>query len=201
MVAIPVLLEAPEAQTQAERVATGGGRSAAIAATEAGDRLACTESRSFGGASGGDQDDAARSIAIQRRGRAAQDLDALDLVQVDRVNLGLAVRQGLRNAVDQDCHAANAERGLGTEAPQRDACVLREIPGILDEQARHLVKHLSQACRATPVAQGLTVNHRHRRRHIGQFQPAAGGLDFDWFELHRRRLRDRGRGQQQAKDG
>jgi hypothetical protein len=55
-------------------------------------------------------DHAARGIAIEHRRGAADDLDALSRVEIDRIGLRLSVRQRLGKPVDADAYAAHAER-------------------------------------------------------------------------------------------
>src|SRR5690606_15887582 len=55
------------------------------------------------------RDHAARGVAVERRERAAQHLDALGRAEIDAGCLALAVGARERNAVDQQAHAAYAE--------------------------------------------------------------------------------------------
>src|SRR5699024_11075672 len=63
-----------------------------------------------------DFDHAASGIAIQRRKRSAQYFDPLDRARIDNIRLPLAIHQRLRNAIDQDAHAAYAKRRACTKA-------------------------------------------------------------------------------------
>src|SRR5690606_20510776 len=80
--------------------------------------------------------------AVQRGARAADDLDLLRRAEIEAVDRALAVRQGLRDAVDEDLHAAYAEIRAGPEAADRHAQVLREIEPVLHEETRHARQRL-----------------------------------------------------------
>ena len=90
-------------------------------------------------------DDATRPVAVQRSGRAAQDLDPRQQIRIDDVDLRLSVRHRERNPVEEDGQAADAERAAGAEAAHRQAQVLSEVGAIAGEQAGHSVEHLAQA--------------------------------------------------------
>ena len=89
-------------------------------------------------------DDATRRIAIQAAQRAAQHLDAVEVVQVEQPGLALAVGHGQRNAVLQQAHAAYAELGAGAEPTGRNLHILRVVLAIERQQPRHPLQRLGQ---------------------------------------------------------
>ncbi len=75
----------------------------------------------------GHGDDPAGAIAVERRGRPAEHLHARDVAEVDVVELILPVGKGLRHAVEQDLHAADAEVGARARAANRETLVQRVV--------------------------------------------------------------------------
>src|SRR5690606_35066835 len=61
-------------------------------------------------------DDAAGGVAVQGGQRAAQDLDALQAIEVEQCRLALAVGHGQGDTVLHQAHPAHAELRAGTEA-------------------------------------------------------------------------------------
>ena len=86
---------------------------------------------------GEDLDHAARGVAVERRERPAQHLDAIGRAEVDVRELALAVGERRRDAVDVEAHAADAEGRARAEAAHRDLDVLRVVLPVACEQARH----------------------------------------------------------------
>src|SRR5690606_24710538 len=80
-----------------------------------------------------------------RGARTADDLDLLRRAEIDAVDRALTVRQGLRDAVDEDLDAADTEVRAGAEAADRHAQILREIEPVLHKEARHARQRLVEA--------------------------------------------------------
>src|SRR5581483_5293310 len=85
---------------------------------------------------GEDLNDPSRGVAIQRRERTAEDLDALRRVEIELRDLALSIRTGGGNAVLIDAHAAYAERRVRADAADRDLLVLRVVVAIAREESR-----------------------------------------------------------------
>src|SRR6266850_7940177 len=82
-------------------------------------------------------DDAARGIAVERRERPAQHLDALRRAERERGRLALPVGHGRRDAVGDEPDAAHAEGRARAEAARLDLQVLRVVLPVLHGDARH----------------------------------------------------------------
>jgi hypothetical protein len=85
---------------------------------------------------------AARVGAIQRRERAAQDLDALRTGNVEVRHLSLPVGHGRGDAIGVQAQATDAEGGARTETARADLQVLRVVVAQVDHQAGHAVQRL-----------------------------------------------------------
>ena len=120
------------------------------------------------GTLGDEVDDAAAGAHALNGAGAVDDLDALDHRRIDDVTLTRAVAQRgrLGHAVDHDQRLAAAQGfaiaghllAAGAEAGQQVTEDLRQVVG--DRQL---------------LAQGLTIDHRHRGRHCAHRLLAAGG--------------------------
>ncbi len=84
-----------------------------------------------------DHDDAARRIAIERRERPAQHLDALCGAERERRRLPLPVGHRRRDAVRDQSYSPHAEGRARAEAARLDLQVLRIVLAVLHRDARH----------------------------------------------------------------
>ncbi len=122
-------------------------------------------------------DHAARRVAVERRERAAQHLDAIGRAELDVGDLALAVGQGRGDAVDIEAHAADAEGRARAEAADRELHVL----GVVLPVARHQAGHAAQAFREVDLrlafADRLAADAVDRCRHVERRHLGAGGGD------------------------
>ena len=131
------------------------------------------------GAAGDDVDDAEEGVgAVHRRDRAADHLDAVDLVDADRhvvVDAGeLVPRLVDGRAVDQD-QDAGVEVGQDLQAAHAQA----RAPAIVDdEHAGHAVERLRDGAVAE-AAQAITGDDGDRRGHAAERLLALGRADHD----------------------
>ena len=88
-----------------------GAEAAVIAAGFDGWRLAAGLGRHIDHPAGG--------VAVQRRERTAQDIEAIDAADINIRGLALAIGHGGRNAVDVNAQPAHAVGGTGTKAANR----------------------------------------------------------------------------------
>ncbi|MCW0415218.1 hypothetical protein NB689_000972 [Xanthomonas sacchari] len=124
---------------------------------------------------------AAGRVAVQRRERPAQHLDALAAEQVEVGQLALAIRHRRRDAVQQQANAAYAERRARAEAADRQLGVLRIVLAIAREQAGHPDQRLGRLyAEAVAVAQAGR-GQRRRQVEIGHAAD-AGGLDLEHWQ-------------------
>jgi hypothetical protein len=104
------------------------------------------------------RDDAARGIAIQRRERAAQHLDAVGAGEVEVADLALTVGHRRRDAVGVQAQAAHAE------AARADLQVLGVVVAVGDDQARHARHRLRQVDHRAAVTQRRRLDASTPRR-------------------------------------
>src|SRR5690606_32320721 len=105
-----------------------------------------------------DLNDAAGRVAVQRRERPAQHLDALSAVQVEQSRLALPVRHRQRNAVLDQTDAAHAERSARAESARRDLQVLSVGLAVLHDDAWHASKTLRQVYAQLVLSKDLAVD-------------------------------------------
>src|SRR5690606_18748798 len=105
-----------------------------------------------------DLNDAAGRVAVQRRERPAQHLDALSAVQVEQSRLALPVRHRQRNAVLDQTDAAHAERSARAESARRDLQVLSVVLAVLHDDAWHASKTLRQVYAQLVLSKDLAVD-------------------------------------------
>src|SRR5690606_10038422 len=129
-----------------------------------------------------DRDHSSRGIAVKRRRRTAQYLDALRGTKVDAVDSRLSVGEGLGYAVDVHTHAADAEAGTRAEAAQRDAQVLGEVVAVLHVQAGNAGERLVQRKLLRRVLDSLLPDQRYGARYIAHRRSHAGGGDDDFIQ-------------------
>jgi hypothetical protein len=116
VVAVAVRLEVARAEQVAERAVASAELGVLAPHAVAAHRHAGVEGRLRRAVLREDLDHAAGGVAVQRRARAAQHLDVVDRADVDVGDLALSVREGGRDAVHVDAHAAQPEAGAGAEA-------------------------------------------------------------------------------------
>ena len=150
-------------------------------------------------------DHAARRVAVERRERAAQHLDAIGRAELDVGDLALAVGQGRRDAVDIQAHAADAEGRARAEAADRELHVLGVVLPVARQQAGHAAQAFRDVDLRLAFADRLAADAVDRCRHVERRDLGAGGGDD-----HRRQpdrglaagaLRQRGGGQRHRPEG
>ena len=126
--------------------------------------------------------------AIQRTGRAAQHLDALDRFQRQRLPGGAA---GAILGIDADAVDIH-RRVLFVSAPHEQICICTRATVAGDLDARHLGHDIFQRQGAAAL-QGLPVQHRHIRQHLAQALLGARGRDHHLIQGRRGRRRHQAR--------
>ena len=131
---------------------------------------------------GDEGDNAAERVgAVQRTGRAAHYLDALERVEVDEVAVGVgeaADRERVRHrdAVDLDAHAVAAEAADADVAEAEAAgAVGHGDAGLVAEQVLEVADQ--------QLVHALAFDHVDRVRHVGDGALGAGGGDHDAAEF------------------
>ena len=166
-----------------------GPRAAGIVAGTPGDDAQRFVPAAGGRGIGPDAHDAAGGVAEERRGGAAEDLDAVHRTQVEVGELALAVGQGLRDAVHQDLDPAHGERGAAPEAADREPLIERKVVAIGDEDARHAGQRLVEAPGGLGVADLRFVHQLNGARSLGERERAASCGNGDGGEDDPRRHR------------
>jgi hypothetical protein len=115
--------------------------------------------------------DAARAVAVQRRERPAQHLDALGTGQVEMRDLTLPIGHRGGNAIRIEPQPAHAEGGPGPEAARAELQVLRIVLPLVGHQPGHAHQRLGQVHHRTGFAQRLLVDHGGGK---GRVTEAAG---------------------------
>ena len=136
---------------------------------------------------GEDLQHTARGVAVERRERPAQHLDAIRRGEVDVRDLALAIGQRGRDAIDEHPHAADAETRARAKAADRDLHVLRVVLPIARQQAGHPAQAFGQVDLRARIAQRVAFEAVDRGGHIERRRIDAGGGD------HHRRKRGVGR--------
>ena len=124
---------------------------------------------------GEDLDHAAGRVAVERRERPAQHLDAASRAEVDVRDLALPIGQRGGNAVDIQAHTAHAEGRARAEAAHRDLHVLRVVLPVARQQARYGTQALGDVDLQAAIAQGVAVDPINRRRHVERLSLGARG--------------------------
>ena len=154
------------------------------------------------GAFGGEADHSARRVAVHRGARAADHFDLLRRAEVDAVYGALAVRQRLRNSVDEHFDPANAELRARTETANRHAQILREVVAVLHEQTGDLRERLIERELLAPELDVVLGDDAHGRGHAVEraVDQRRGNDDLVERSLLRR-VRLRGGGEREQGEG
>ena len=120
--------------------------------------------------------DAAGRIAIDRRQRAAHDLDALGAVEVESGRLPLPVRHRRRNAVSNQADATHTKGSAGTETARGNLQVLSVVLAILNNDPRHPSQRIRGIDPGLRGPDCRRIDDIDRRRQIKSIllDPAAG---------------------------
>ncbi len=135
---------------------------------------------------GNERQDAARRIAVQGRARAPEYLDPLEVRELHVGELALAVRQRLRDPVEENLDAPGAEVGPTPVPADREPLVEREVVAVGDVDAWHVVERLVQSQRRLAQTELPYAHDAHRGGHLGQGLRGAGHRDHDLGKLDRR---------------
>ena len=136
-------------------------------------------------------DHTAGGTAVQRRRRAADDLDPFDRTEFDIIDDTLAIRHRGRDAVDEHADPADAEIGPRTETAQRDPQILGKVVAILRKHARHPVQRLVERELLAPELDILLVDDADRAGDVRERLPHTAGPDFDDLGFGRGRAHGR----------
>src|SRR5690554_1572385 len=117
---------------------------------------------------GGDIQHATGGIAILHRGRAPNNLNTLGGIQVNGIDLRLAIRQGVGNAIHLNADTANTEGRASPETPGRESQILGEVVTVLEEQARHGIEGFVQLQALLALADGGGIDYRYGSRGLVQ---------------------------------
>ncbi|MNJ26041.1 hypothetical protein D3C77_205060 [compost metagenome] len=147
-----------------------------------------------------DRQHAASTVAVKRRGRAADHFDALHQAQINTVHFGLAIGHGQRHAIDQHANAAHAETRTRAKATNRQAHALGHVVAALRHSAGHCRK---QGIKGQQLLAGL-FGDVHGANGCRGLQP--GGIDPRRSHFQRRQFDAVGTGatgakQQEGHDG
>jgi hypothetical protein len=152
-------------------------------------------------------DHAARRVAVERRERAAQHLDALGREQREAAGLPLPVGHRLRDVVLVEPDPAHAERRARAEAARADLDVLRVVLAVVRDDARDAHERLGQVDHRLLLLDLAAPDRIDRRRHVEAALAAPRRRDHERVERRiggRRRLRggrgggERGTGSEKA---
>lgn len=122
---------------------------------------------------GGDIQHATRCIAILHRGWAPNNLNTLGGIQINGINLRLAIRQGIGNAVNLNADTANTKGRASPKTPGRQSQILGEVITVLEEQARHGIEGFVQLQALLALADGGSVHYADRSGGIVQVTSQA----------------------------
>ncbi len=150
---------------------------------------------------GGQADDAARCVAVQRGARAADDLDLTRCAEIDAIDRPLPIGERLGDTVDEHLDAANAELRARAEAADRHPQVLRKVVAVLHEHAGHAAQRFVQ-CQLLPRELNFVfADHADRRRCAVERALDHRGPDDDLLErgLAGRRLCERRRSEEEGR--
>ena len=132
---------------------------------------------------GAEVDDPPGGVAVEPGAGPAQHLDVPDGVEVEVVELRLAVRHGQGHVVDQHADAAHAEAGAAADAADRDAVPLRQVAAVAHGDAGQLPQGFVEgdpgfpAEGAGPEPVDAERDLLQRRRHPGGGDLHLGKLD------------------------
>ena len=101
-------------------------------------------------------------VAVEARGRSAQHLDAVQRLQGQVGHLSLAVGHGDGHAVQQQAHAADAERRTRAEPTNRDLQVLGMILPFPRQHTRDAMQGIGKVDARSGFDRGPDLAHGHR---------------------------------------
>ena len=125
-------------------------------------------------------DDASGSVAVQRAGAPANDLDPTDRLEIEIVDRRLTIGKRERHAVAHDANAANTERRSRTETADRDARILSRVRSVCDGHAGHREQHLIERDVPQRGTRAVGNDTSERVRKLERWPSGvAGDRDFD----------------------
>lgn len=92
----------------------------------------------------GNIDHTARGIPILNGGRPPNDLDSLGGIQINGIDLGLAIGQRVGDTIHLNPDTPNTEGRSGTKSASRQSEILGEVVAVLKKQARNGIEGFIQ---------------------------------------------------------
>lgn len=124
-------------------------------------------------------DHAAGGVAVQRRERAAQHLDAFGCVQIEMRHLAGTIRHRGRDAIGIKPQPANAEAGARAETPDRNLFVLRVVLAVAHVDPGNAAQHIGQRGHRSRSAQRIDRHRIDRSGQLHRIAWCAGRADDD----------------------